>query len=203
MVKILSQAGLSLADIYDVKGSIAGIEQLETRELPIFHEMGGTVFSERFVCNIRRAATAALAQNVDYQILFSSDPRTITRVLGLIVLADVAGRLIRATVSIANQDSGFEVPIFAWDSTLSDEVSVRISDGAAAGNQIALVPSIIQTPNFITGRDQPEVQLGDRFVLRGTTSGFGAGTVTVVVILYLAVARLGGVSSYGLPIPSW
>ena len=45
MVKILSQAGISLADLYNVEGSIAGIEQLDTRELPIVHEMSGTIFS--------------------------------------------------------------------------------------------------------------------------------------------------------------
>jgi len=63
MPKVLGQVGVSLADAYDIEGSIAGVDELVTRDVSLTHDMAATIFSERVSTAIRRSATAALAQN--------------------------------------------------------------------------------------------------------------------------------------------
>ena len=205
MVKILAQAGNSLADIYDVEGSIAGIDQLETRELPIVHEMGGTVFSERFSGNIRRAATAALAQNTAFDVVLQDFGATVQRVLAVSVFTDtVAGRVDNAMVAVRDPGDDREVPIWHWDTAVDADLAIRIvDDGAAAQARIFLRPVTLLggLPNILTGVDQPRsVQ---EIAFRGLTSGFGAGTVTLFLVLHVCFSQVGGLSSRGLPIPSW
>jgi len=202
MVKILSQAGNSLADIYDVEGSIAGIDQLESRELPIVHEMGATVFSERVSGNIRRLTTGAILQSTTFDLTLTAVGDNVTRALGLLVLADVAGRINMAQVAIRDPDSGREVPIFIFDATFDDEKEIRIvEEGGGAATQIALIGHPLLLPNFLVGADQPQPL--NEVVCRGITTGFGAGTVTLVMLMYNAFAQIGGVSSRGVSIPSW
>jgi len=193
---------MSLADVYNVSGSIAGIEQLESREVSLVHEMGGTVFSERFSTETRRADTGDILQSVNFDTIFASDPPNVTRVLGVTMLADVDARLARAQLSILNR-LGNEQPIYAWEAG-DATTSVRIvDDGQAVANMTLLVPSFTQLPNLIAGSGQPNQLAGDRFVFRGSSSAFGAGTVELVVIVYLGFARQRGISSLGLPMPSW
>jgi len=207
MVKILSQAGESLADMYQAEGSIAGIEQLETRELPIVHEMGATVFSERFRLSILRIAAGATAQNTDIDVSVTTLPEAITRILGVQVFSDTVARVLSAQVSthsptltpIAVQQ---DFPIWAWDGTNSN--SIRLQDLNTIATFDLLTPVVGgHIPSFITpGTDQGAFPVRD-IELRGRTTGFGAGTVTLTALLYLASTFAGGISSFGARVPSW
>lgn len=205
MVKILSQAGASLADVYDVKGSIAGIDELSTRELPIVHEMGGTVFSERFNTDVRFITTGALNQNTTWDIVLSNLPAVPSRILGVLVLATTVSRLSVATLSVRSRVSGAEneVPIFAWDTNRGNVTARLVSNGAAPGSVNTLENSldIATLPSMLAG--DGEADSVNEVAFRGLTTGFGAGTVTATALVYLAFPELGGVSSRGLPVPSW
>jgi len=204
MVKILSKSGDSLADMYDVEGSIAGIEQLETRELPIVHEMGGTVFSERISGFIRRNVTAAINQSTAFDEVSTGLPAGPYRVLGVYVQADVASRVDRAQVSLRNPLSGREIPIFIWDVNHDVEKDIRIvENGSAVSEDRALVQAFpVVMPSLGIGRFQPQ-RVGEEIVFRGASSAFGAGTVLLTSLVYVAFSEVGGISSRGLPVPGW
>ena len=206
MVKILSQSGNSLADVYDVEGSIAGIEQLETRELPIMHEMGATIFSERLSGEIVRLPTGDLAQSTGFDVILTSPPVGIYRVLGVVVLADTAARTLIAQVAVRDITTGREMPFFVWSSVTDSEASIRIVEngGAAAAQTIMRTSDNLQMPSLGIAEGQPR-RVGEEIVLRGQTNAFGAGTVEVIALVYLASGEVsqGALSSRGLPVPSW
>jgi len=203
VVKILSQAGNSLADIYDVEGSVAGIEQLETRELPIMHEMGGTVFSERLAGSIRRGTTAALNQSTPFDVTLAGLPQGIFRILGITVLA-TSGRTSHASVALRSVVQEREIPVFIWDNSDDQQSTIRLQDdGGAASDHTALIPSISLLPNLAIGRRQLR-SVGDEIVFRGSTNAFGAGTNTLVVLVYQAFTDVGSnIAPRGLPVPAW
>ena len=206
MVKILSRSGASLADIYDVRGSIAGIDQLETRELPIVHEMGATVFSERYQQTIRRLATAAIGQNTTWDLELADLPAGITRILGLGVFQNgAAGVVLHAQVSVRDDAQSREIPIWVWDDGIDAEPRVRIQDaGAAVATQFYLrAPMVEGLPSMLTSTGQ--TQQTPNIFFRGLTSGFGAGTIICTMVLLIGhTAQPNNVpSSIGLPVPSW
>lgn len=205
MVKILSQSGNSLADIYDAEGSVAGIDQLETRELPIVHEMGGTVFSERCSAFIRRATTGALAQNLTWDVTLTDLPSGLYRVLGVLCVANQAARYSQAQGSLRDPLSGREMPFYVWDVNDDEETAIRlVENNAASANLRALRQSHpIGLPTLGVGDGQPQM-VGQELVFRGLTSAFGAGTVTITLLIHLAFAAVGGLNdSRGIPIPGW
>ncbi len=202
MTKVLSQAGISLADVYDIEGSIVGIDQLESREVHLAHEMGATIFSERLSQRTFRAQTGAIAQSTGFDVGISGLPNIPTRVLALIVTVDTTSRLANCAVSLGNEEGVVqEIPIWAWDGT--NESTLRFLDAGVLGSDIALVsdPAFDRLPTLLMGTDQPR-SMGT-MVMRGTTSAFGAGDVTITLIAMVAFSEIGGISSYGLPIPSW
>ena len=136
MTKILGQAGTSLADVYDIEGSIAGVDQLLSEEVTLEHEMGGVIFSERLIGSIERLTTGALVQNTSWDLTLVTPPG-IFRVLGVYVQADVGARSTRAQVSIRDPTSARELPLFIWDSANDLEQSIRIvENGGAVGNDV-------------------------------------------------------------------
>ena len=204
MAKIQAQAGNSLADLYDVEGSIAGIDHLLTHELPIVHEMGGTVFSERFSGNVRRGVTAALAQNTAFDVVLTDFGAGPIRVSGLIVFADSAGRVDNAMVAVRDPGDGREVPIWHYETSVDNDLNIRIDDndaGAAALILLRPVTNIQNMPSMVIGTGQPSSM--PEIAFRGLTGGFGAGTVIATVVIYTQFAQIGGISSRGLPLPSW
>lgn len=211
MTKIQSQSGNSLADIYDVQGSVAGIEQLETRELPIVHEVGGTVFAERVVGVVRTISSGALLQSVDFDITPIDFPDVPFRILNVAVLANANARVSVAMVGIrttlldpaTSVNIEGEIPIFNWDSNTGTDDLTRIRlITAAAANTRLLVPAIpAQVASLAVGTALAGTTT--RITFRGSTLGFGAGTVTISALIHIAFAEQRGLSSRGLPIPSW
>ena len=203
MVKILSQAGSSLADIYDAQGSIAGIDQLETRELPIVHEMGATVFSERYATTTRRAVSGNIAQSTAFNLVLTNLPATPTRLLGLAVISDDGSRVARAVCVVHDPNENQDVPIWAFNGNL---ITIDMIDNNAARAAFSLLRGERDAtfiPTMVGGSGQSNQNMVDQIALRGDTGAFGAGTVFIRVIYYLAFAFQGGVDSRGLPIPSW
>jgi len=207
VTKILSQAGKSLSDMYQVEGSIVGIETLETRDLPIVHEMGATVFSERFRTAILRTESAALNQNVTVSLGIAGEPDSITRILGVQCFADDGARIANAVVCVQNPEAGIEqdFPIWAFDA--GNVRAVRIQDNGAVVALDLLVPeaAVGVLPSFITGisTSQGGTNTVRNLTIRAATTGFGAGTVVLFVLVYVGFTDSGGVSAFGAQVPSW
>ena len=205
MVKILSQSGKSLADMYDVQGSIAGIEQLETRDLPIVHEMGATVLSERFTTRVFRIPTGPILQNVEFAVELTTLPETPARLLGVQVIIDTTARISRCAVMGTDPTLGQDFPLWVMETVAAAE-SVIMEDAGVSAVQRILIPRTSITlnfPTFVGGSEQQDSMVSS-VTFMGLTTGFGAGTVSLAALLYLAFPRRdGSVSSLGLPIPSW
>lgn len=203
MSKIQSQAGNSLADVYDVQGSIAGIDTLETRELSIFHEMGSTVFSERFATTFRRLVSGAVAQDTDINVVLTNLPGAVTRLLGVVVFSDDASRISNLTLLVRDPAAGQDIPLWVFAAGTSER-SAFFDDNAGSTFDVLLPsPATVFVPTFIGGSAQANPNMVQDFAMRGRTTGFGAGTVFVRAILYFAFPFVLGTRSRGLPIPSW
>lgn len=209
MSKILSQAGDSLADSYDVAGSIAGVEDLISADVQLLHEMGGTIFSERLRSQVITLATGAIGQNSEFEATFDFDELVDSpvRILGIQVVASAVTRVQLAQVSIQGVGSSGEFPfyIFDYDDDPSGLVILSIQ-GAAVDTYIQLSPRQIQVPTLITRKGDEGTMPG--LVLRGLTTGFGGGTVQCTALINIcragqATPVAGDPKSHGLPLPSW
>lgn len=202
--KILGQAGISLADAYDIEGSEAGVSELLSREVQVVHEMGGVLMAERLTPDVRRITTGAILQNATWDLTLVTNLETPARILGVTVFFDTAARVDRAQVSVRDVGAGRDFPIWAWN-TAVDGVCITRMEAAGAGvaNLQLMRPTLPPwgDPSMIFGSAQP--QPNPDIVFRGLTTGFGAGTVTVQASIYTVHATPAGLSSFGLPIPSW
>jgi len=205
VAKVLAQAGVSLADVYNVVGSVAGVDELVSREVHLTHEMGQTIFSERLSATAEVIATSGLAQNISFDIRFSLGATIPRRLLALQVFADVTTRIATAQVSVnSGALAGTDVPIWSWQVGAGSDFErlIRQEVATSTTNRFQLVSTEPpQIPNFLMGTLQPN-SVPD-LMLRGVTSGFGAGTVVLSAVFYLAFADVRGLSSEGLPMPSW
>lgn len=205
MSKILSQSGDSLADVYDVEGSIIGVEELQAKDVNLVHEMGSTILSERLGARILQLPTGAIAQNTDWAVNFSVGSR-ITRILGVQVVTLPDSRLVRCQVSVTEPPAlgNTDFPIWYWDGIagdISQEITILLNGSTVT--QHVLVPTLGAqlTPNLALGAGQ---RLSTQTIsFRGRSFSFGAGTVSTTALVYVAFPQLGGVSSRGLPIPGW
>lgn len=209
MVKILSQSGSSLADMYDVVGSVAGIDSLESREVALVHEMGATIFSERFGSAIRRLVTGAVAQNTAFDVVLTNLPNTVVRVFGITVYTDQnvgsPSRIVHAAVLVREPITPRETALWTWDTSVDDDVGLRIDGGTGVSSRLSLRPvaGMKNLPGMLTGSEQPFPQRVSDLALRGVTSGFGAGTVTITAEVQIGFTQTTALSSRGLPIPGW
>ncbi len=206
MPKILAKSGDSLADVYDVKGSIAGVEELLSQDVNLVHEMGGVIFSERVGSNVLEIATGAIAQSTDFNINFNlgRGPR---RLLGVQVFHSSTigtARIDHCQVSITTPPAGSntDIPIWYWNAGVNATQEISVMKGGVLADLNLLVPSVPPLlPNLLMGDDQPNT--APLITMRGTTIAFGAGTIVISVHVYFAFTQLGGVSSRGLPMPGW
>ncbi|MCH7935352.1 MAG: hypothetical protein IIC36_15275 [Gemmatimonadetes bacterium] len=203
MSKILGQTGVSLADVYDIEGSVAGVEDLESDSVKTVHEMGQVIFSERLNLTIERLTTGALLQDTTFLIVLGSLPDTPWRVLGVNVFATNTLRISNVVVALHDSLLGRDMPIFVWNSAVDDEFLVRLrNESGSATNQVLLRP-IVPNPVPTLGCGSDQRQSVNQLALQGLVSSFGAGTVTITATVQIAFPELGGISSYGLPIPGW
>lgn len=203
-VKILSRAGVSLADTYDVRGSRAHVQLLEPREVTLVHEMGGTINSERIGSFIRRGTTTALLQSATFDILLQNLPDGIWRILGVQIFANVIARVATAAVLLRDPTSEREIPLLAFDAANDTETAIRMEDdGLGIATHFLLnTSSPFLSPGLGVGTGQR--QQVNELVLRGVTAAFGAGTVNIRMIIQIAFTHVGGgLSSIGLPLASW
>lgn len=206
MSRVKAQAGTSLADIYDVVGSVAGVDELDTRSVPAVHEMGNTIFSERLGGRLNVWDTQAIAQTINFGVEFPGpDPANAisvpTRILGAAVTVDVGARVLRVAIVVRDITNGVEFPIFVWDEAVERIIRMQPDTlGVANVTFLQGTPEFDLLPSMIIGSD-PDAEWS--LFLRGTTAAFGLGSVTVSARVYLALARTKAISSLGLPIPGW
>lgn len=205
MPKILSRAGITLADLYDIKGSQAPVNDLLSEDVHLSHEMGSTIFGERFSGVLTVLSTGAIAQSTAFDVALPNPPRFTSRILGISVLANNAGRTSRAQVSVATALNDQDQILWSWETGAGNDVArgIRaVGFGVGASTFSQLVPGDAQlTPQFQIGTEQPFEVASLHF--RGNSSGFGAGTVILEATIFQGFPSLRGVSSKGLPIPSW
>jgi len=202
--KILAQTGVSLADVYDIEGSIVGVDHLDANDVNLVHEMGATIFSERLGATIQRFVTGDLAADDTFDLTLVVSG--IYRVLSVTVLVDTAARINRAQLSLRDPGTGREIPFFIWTTGIDVEHAIRIvEEGAAVGNFTAMTQAVPQTmPTLGMGVGQRVNQrVGAEIVFRGLATSFGAGTVEATALVHVANASVERLGSTGLPIPSW
>lgn len=205
---IQSRIGASLASLYDVRGSIAGLEILRQEEVSVVHDMALTASSERMSAAIRRAEIGETAQSINFALVMSDFPTDPWMLHGLqVVTVDAEADFTRIGVNMrrtAPNGDFQEMPIWNWDETNSSSAILVDDDNAAA--QFVLFHPVEGTkvlPLLMLGTDQP--QTVQDLIIRGDTAAFGAGTVTLVVLARLSLFDPGGLnrSAHGLPVPSW
>lgn len=204
MTKVLARAGVSLADVYDVEGSIAGVDQLLTGDVTTFHEMGGTIFSERLTSEIVRVQTGTIAQSTDFDADFAGVLPTGVpiRIVQLSIITDPAGRLTRCAIVARSNLADQEIPLFIFDGS-NDGVRMQDAGAAVATHEMLGTDNAMRRlPAMLVGSGVRETTVQNLF-LRGTSSAFGAGTVQLTGLALIQFPRLEGVSSRGLPLPSW
>jgi len=206
--KVLGRAGISLADVYDVEGSIAGIDELDVRSVKGVHELGAQIHSERVVTHLIRMASGALATGNVFNITAGAFPQSINRLLDVAFLVAGANttEIANATVSIRDTDLTREIPIHSWDDAVDPEVPIRWdNDGAGAAQFLLLRPLVPFVPQLITRTG--DALLMPELVFRGI-----AATVATTVEMFAVIQLIrpdrgappaGEPSSHGLPIPSW
>lgn len=198
--KILSKAGESLADSYNTKGNIAGLDFLATERTVTVHEMGETMFSERYSQFVRNLPSGDIAQNITFETVLAGLPSGIVRVESVIVGVDATSRLTRMAVS-ARYPNQRDIPIWVWDG--SGETTIIMEKNATIAAVIVLDPDPLYTriPQLLASDGQP--QAIESLVMAGTTSGFGGGTIDTEAFILLSLTQVGGISNVGLPIPGW
>jgi len=203
MGKILSQSGMSLADAYDIEGSVVEVDDLLAKEVSLVHDLSGTLFSERFSTAIIRASSGAVLQSVAWNQVLVPDITSYFRILNVTVVSDQPTRIANCNVALRDPILGRETPIWAWDTDLDPDFIVTQLDeeggGVTATNNLLVGHTWL--PAIGAGTQQP--QRTPEITFRGITTAFGAGTATTIALITLAFADLQGVSSHGLPLPGW
>jgi len=198
--RILSQAGKSLADVYDVVGSVAGIDELHSREVHLSHDMASTIFSERMASRILQDSTPTTTQSDDFDSEILLLPATPFRIHGITIFngtLNTVARLANLVIVMRDELNTNDTIVWMWDGT----VEIQRLEGAA---KEVLMPEIGFAgclPSIGMGGDQPAT-VGQMFA-RGDTLAFGAGDITLGIRTHISFSQLEGVSSVGLPIPSW
>jgi len=195
---------MSLADVYDIEGSIVGVENLAAEDVNLVHEMGSTIFSEQASGSVSLITTGPILQNITWNLNLAMGG-DIRRIFAVQVLADVAARVTHASININNVNpaGATEIPIWNWQTGVGGDVEkiCRCELAGTIANLIRLESGQPFAPTMTFGTDQPRAT--PRITFRGVTAGFGAGTVLVRALIYEGFAFTGALSVRGLPLPSW
>lgn len=208
MTEILSQAGFSLADMYDVVGSIAGIDELLSKEVSLVHDMQAQIFSERFRFQMFQVRSDPTGQNTNIDLnidLIGGLGDSIGRILGVVVVCNLATQMATASVAAHRPALGPAIfrdfPFWIWG---GDTFPTRLGlDGTIVQRDVLIgAPGQNMLPSFAGGTKQGPFPFTD-IRCRGRTSGFGAGTETVWFLVYVGFTQTDGVSNYGARVPGW
>jgi len=206
--KILSKSGESLADVYDVEGSVAGLERLESEDVHVVHEMGGAIFSERAGARVIQLQSGAIAQNIQFNVNLTLGLNAV-RILHYAMIADVTARTQALILSLSDVVGGVistDCPFFAWVNGTAGDLDKPIrwmQNGVVLNVRYFDTNSNLRAMPTMAMGEQQAPNVVNQLTLRGQTSGFGAGTVSYTAVVLIAFAEVGGLSSKGLPIPSW
>jgi len=205
VAKVQSRVGRSLADLYDVEGSIVGIEDLLSGDVNVVHDMAWTAAAEQRTSAIRRAATS-FAQSTDVTVEIAGLPLDNFVLQGLAVITDDESRLVNATVVARNIARTQDYPLWVWDErNTPDDAPVRLEDNNVTANFDFLipVPGAVSPPMAMHGRNQPDRGGILELRLLARSTAFGAGTVSVTLLAMISLVNPGGLnnSAYGLPVP--
>jgi len=207
--KILGEAGKSLADIYDVEGSVVDVDEVDASIVQGVHDLGPTIASERMGSSIIILRTGDELQTVNFNVVTPlTDMPGITRILGATIMAD-GDRVLTCGLWLLDQAVNAESLLWAWDGTLDDVLPafrVNVLGTIAARTILRPVTNMAALPGIAFGPGQ-RAQM-PAFALRGTTTTFGAGTVEIAAHIQIANSDITGTgtgapSSIGLPVPSW
>jgi len=206
--RVLGQAGISIPDVYDVVGSQAPIEQLSSKEPQYVHELAHTIFSERFSGQIGKHETGDILQSVTIDLNITGLNAPINRLFG-VTLTNAGNNSVARLERLAlysRAPDGASAPleresvVWAWDGAVTP--ATFMDEGTVATVELLdSVPGLTQLPAMQTGADQPLSV--PEFALRGRTLAFGAGNIEIKLFMHFGFAEIVGVSSYGLPVPSW
>jgi len=193
-------AGKSLASQYDVKGSSIGVAELRDQDgVSLIHDMAAVISAERGTSGIRRIllnqgqSTTGLATITDLALNMSF-------LRNLFLGADVSTDWSRVTI-LAADEGGREIPIFNW-STGEPTTTGRIVDPTLGTAPEFFINQLPFNPLLLCGTSQPVNGIFRTINLRGQTTAFGAGTVDLVALLQIEGTAIGGISSYGVPLPA-
>jgi len=207
--KILAQAGASLADVYQIEGSVVGLEDLDVEDIKGVHDLGPQIQSERLRAFITVIDSTAILQTITFGVGTADFPDCVNRVVSCAVVVDDASRLSHCSVCIKEGSTGIEYPIFVWDDG-DDESSPYIWDDGGGSAPLTILRPIHQMNNAVPCIVSRAGDAGDmpNMIFRGLSTTFGAGTVRARAILQIIrpATRFptpGEPSSHGLPIPSW
>ena len=207
-VKILSQSGLSLADQYNVEGSQAPVGPLLSQEgVHLMHEMGQTIMSERLAATfVHTTSDVPQSTNFTAEIGTPLPNVPMLRVLGIIVNQESsANTQIDHLTILARDDAVFgfhsDMPMWVFDQTNIDDIRFSPGDGTINGNVLRPRLEYTRLPFFLVGATQRE-QVTEIF-MQGRTQAFGAGNLEITASVMFAFPRFEGLSSRGIPIPSW
>jgi len=204
MPKILSQSGITLADQYDVEGSVAGVEDLNSQDVSLTHDMASVLQAERMCGDIFRLSTGALAQTIIINSVMVGLPNFPTRIHQIAVVnfnKDSGTRLTDLSINIRDANQSAEVPAWVWAGTTIDGRISNLAGATANCEFLVPNPALSVIPSMLYGSSQPQVV--ENFAMRGLTTTFGAGTVELVLMVYLGFNAQKAVSSAGVPVPSW
>jgi len=202
MSRILTKSGASLADVYDVEGSVAGIEELNSESVFLTHEMGATILSERLVSETTIFQTGDLLQTVDFEV-FEPQPLVHSKIVALTVMTNQASRIGTICVGFTDSVVGLNTnPIYSFETGKGSDFT-RVIRTRVDGNLVDIGELVPSNPAIV-----PVFQCGaavdvQRLAAIGKTLTFGAGTIQLTIMVTRVFPRLGGVSSRGLPVPSW
>ncbi len=207
-VKILSTTGISLADQYDVLGSSAPIGPLLSSEgVHLMHEMGGVIMAERLAAGFVHA-TADVPQLTNFTVELTPPlPQVpMLRILGIIVNQEESTDIqIDHLTVLARDDAVFgshsDMPMWVFDKTNIDDIRMSPGDGTANLNCLRPQAEYTRLPFLMVGPTQRQ-QLAE-IHLQGRTLGFGSGDRLITASVLFAFPQSEGLSSRGIPLPSW
>lgn len=201
-----NDVGRSIAKLYDSPEQLRAGAELTDREIVLTHDMGQQVFAERHRV-VHRQATFAVAQSTAFDQLIDGLPEQF-QVLGVQVTVDTNGAIANLAVHAENEGHTLSNALFYWESAGGSSTVIRVAPG---GDTNVLLPSAVcaalfPNRNLVLSRNTREATGGIALAVRGTTTAFGAGNVTITARLLLAFFNrqnstmpLGAVA----PFPSW